>query len=80
MNRKFRQDVSYSHSAKNSLGKVFIKVLENTKGRLALLKRVQSLGVNFSTKKKFWQSIMNGYGSKLLFYVAICKIFPPMGP
>jgi 1-acyl-sn-glycerol-3-phosphate acyltransferase len=80
MNRKFRQDVSYSHSAKNSLGKVFIKVLENATGRLALLKRVQSLGVNFSTKKKFWQSIMNGYGVKIVVLRGNLQNIPTDGP
>ena len=65
MYRKFIYDVSYAQSAKNSLGRIFIKFLENATGRLALIKRVQSLRVNFSTSKNFWQSIINGYGVKI---------------
>ena len=65
MHRKFTHDVSYAQSAKNSLGKFIIKFLENATGRLALIKRVQSLRVNFSTSKNFWQSIINGYGVKI---------------
>ena len=65
MYRKFTYDVSYAQSAKNSLGRIFIKFLENATGRLVLIKRIQSLGVNFSTSKNFWQSIINGYGVKI---------------
>ena len=65
MNRKFTYDVSYAQSAKNGLGRIFIKFLENATGRLLLIKRIQSLGVNFSTSKNFWQSLINGYGVKI---------------
>ena len=65
MYRQFTYDVSYAQSAKNSLGRIFIKFLENATGRLVLIKRIQSLGVNFSTSKNFWQSIINVYGVKI---------------
>ena len=55
MHRKFTYDVSYAQSANNSLGKIFIKFLENATGRLVLIKRIQSSGVNFSASKNFWQ-------------------------
>ena len=65
MYRKFTYDVSYEQSAKNSLGRMLLNFLENAKGRLLLIKRIQSLRVNFSTSKNFWQSIINVYGVKI---------------
>lgn len=80
MYRKFSHDVSYAQSAKNSLGEIFIKFLENTTGRLALLKRVQSLDVNFSASKNFWQSIINGYGVKIDVLRGNLQNIPTDGP
>ena len=80
MYREFTYDVSYAQSAKNSLGRIFIKFLENATGRLALIKRVQSLRVNFSTSKNFWQSIINGYGVKIDVLRGDLQYIPTDGP
>ena len=80
MHRKITYDVSYAQSAKNSLGKFIIKFLENATGRLALIKRVQSLRLNFSTSKNFWQSIINGYGVKIDVLRGDLQYIPTDGP
>ena len=80
MHTKFTYDVSYAQSAKKDLGKFIIKFLENATGRLALIKRVQSLRLNFSTSKNFWQSIINGYGVKIDVLRGDLQYIPTDGP
>ena len=80
MYRKFTYDVSYEQSAKNSLGRMLLKFLENATGRLLLIKRIQSLRVNFSTSKNFWQSIINVYGVKIDVLRGDLQYIPTDGP
>ncbi len=62
MNKKFCYDISYAHSATSGLGGSFIRILENTTGKLALRKRSQRWLPNLNSMQAFWHSIMEVYG------------------
>lgn len=63
--RQIARDISYCHSAATRPGRAMIRVMENTTGRLRLIKRADGYEQEVAAGQDFWQVMVDRYGLTL---------------
>ncbi len=63
--RHIARDISYAHSAETRSGRVLIRVMENTTGRLRLIRRAQGYEAEVASGENFWEVMTARYGLSL---------------
>ncbi|MBT3140673.1 acyltransferase [Phaeobacter gallaeciensis] len=59
------RDISYAHSAATTSGRTVIRLMENTTGRLGLIKRANGYEVDVAAGRDFWAVMVERYGLSL---------------
>lgn len=65
LNRHIARDISYSHSAATRGGRVMIRLMENSTGRLRLIKRARGYDSEIANGRDFWSVMVERYGLSL---------------
>ena len=73
-------DISYASSARSRPARTFIRVVENTTGRLQLLARGRDSLRAHERNHGFWESMMRGYGLHLDIACGDLAAIPRQGP
>ena len=63
--RHIARDISYAHSAGTAPGRTMIRLLENTTGRLRLIKRADGYEEEVANGRSFWSVMADRYGLTL---------------
>lgn len=63
--RQITREISYAHSAETKGGRALIRILENTTGRLRLIKRAQGYEHEVAAGRDFWAVMVERYGLTL---------------
>ncbi len=63
--RQVAREISYSHSAQTKGGRAIIRVLENTTGRLRLIRRAKGYEREVEAGRDFWEVMVERYGLSL---------------
>lgn len=63
--RQIAQEISYAHSAATKGGRAVIRLLENSTGRLRLIKRAQGYEDEVAAGRDFWAVMVERYGLSL---------------
>ncbi|MEO0666872.1 MAG: lysophospholipid acyltransferase family protein [Pseudomonadota bacterium] len=63
--RQIAREISYSHSAETKGGRAVIRILENTTGRLRLIKRAEGYEDEVKAGRDFWAVMVERYGLSL---------------
>ena len=74
------RDISYSYSAQTKAGKTVIKLMENTTGRLRLIKRAWGYEQEVANGRDFWQVMVERYGLSLDIVAGDLSKIPTSGP
>src|SRR6056297_74229 len=64
-NRHIARDISYAHSASTRSGRTVIRLMENTTGRLRLIKRADGYEREVAAGRDFWAVMVERYGLSL---------------
>lgn len=78
--RHIARDITYSHSAKTRSGRAMIRLLENSTGRLQLIKRAQGYEQDVANGRNFWSVIAERYGLSLDLISGSLDTIPKSGP
>ncbi|MEO0936911.1 MAG: lysophospholipid acyltransferase family protein [Pseudomonadota bacterium] len=63
--RDIARDISYAHSAETKGGRAMIRLMENTTGRIGLIKRAKGYEDEVKAGRDFWQVMVERYGLTL---------------
>ncbi len=63
--RQIAREISYSHSAETRSGRALIRLMENTTGRLRLIKRAEGYENDVAAGQDFWSVLPERYGLSL---------------
>ena len=74
------RDISYAHSADTKPGRAVIRLLENTTGRLQLIKRADGYEHDVAAGRDFWSVIVERYGLSLDVMAGQLANIPKDGP
>ena len=77
---RIASDISYSYSAQTKAGKTVIKLMENTTGRLCLIKRARGYEQEVASGRDFWQVMVERYGLSLDIVAGDLSKIPTSGP
>ena len=64
-NRHVARDITYAHSAATKSGRAMIRIMENTTGRLRLIKRADGYETEVANGRDFWSVMAERYGLTL---------------
>ena len=78
--RHIARDISYAHSAATRGGRVMIRLMENTTGRLRLIKRAQGYEQEVAQGRDFWSVMVDRYGLDLEIVGGSLDLIPREGP
>ncbi|WP_170398595.1 lysophospholipid acyltransferase family protein [Ruegeria arenilitoris] len=78
--RHVARDISYAHSAETKSGKMVIKLMENTTGRLRLIKRADGYEKEVANGRDFWSVMVDRYGLSLDVVGGSLSNIPKSGP
>ncbi len=78
--RHVARDISYAHSAETRGGKMVIKLMENTTGRLRLIKRADGYEQEVAKGRDFWSVMVDRYGLSLDVVGGALSNIPKGGP
>ncbi|WP_420584054.1 lysophospholipid acyltransferase family protein [Ruegeria sp.] len=78
--RHVARDISYAHSAETKGGKMVIKLMENTTGRLRLIKRADGYETEVANGRDFWSVMVDRYGLSLDVVGGALSNIPKDGP
>ena len=78
--RQIARDLSYSHSAQTKGGRALIRLLENTTGRIRLIKRAEGYQREVAAGRDFWQVMVERYGLSLDVVDGALNNIPKDGP
>jgi len=78
--RHVARDISYAHSAATKRGRAVIRLLENTTGRLQLIKRANGYEREVAAGRDFWSVIAERYGLSLDVTGGCLSNIPKDGP
>ncbi|MES0827204.1 lysophospholipid acyltransferase family protein [Ruegeria sp. SCP11] len=78
--RHVARDISYAHSAETKGGKMVIKLMENTTGRLRLIKRADGYETEVANGRDFWSVMVERYGLSLDVVGGALSNIPKNGP
>lgn len=74
------RDISYASSMETKAGRAVVRMLENTTGRLSLLKRARGYEKDVGTKGSFFDVMVARYGLTLSLISGRLKNIPASGP
>lgn len=74
------RDISYAHSAQTRAGRAVIRVIENSTGRLRLIKRAKGYEHDMAEGRDFWQVMVERYGLSLDVISGSTLNIPKTGP
>lgn len=74
------RDISYSYSAQTRAGRAMIRVMENSTGRLRLIKRAHGYEQDMANGRDFWEVIVERYGLSLDVMAGSLENIPKSGP
>lgn len=74
------QDISYAFSAETKGGRALIRLMENTTGRLHLIKRARGYEAELATGRGFFEVMANRYGLSLDVVSGSLDAIPCEGP
>ena len=77
---RIARDISYSYSAQTKAGKTVIKLMENTTGRLRLIKRARGYEQEVANGRDLWQVMVERYGLSLDIVAGDLSKIPTSGP
>ena len=78
--RHVARDISYAYSAETRGGKMVIKLMENTTGRLRLIKRADGYEREVANGRDFWAVMVERYGLSLDIVGGSLSNIPADGP
>ncbi|WP_170480376.1 lysophospholipid acyltransferase family protein [Ruegeria arenilitoris] len=78
--RHVARDISYSYSAETKSGRMIIKLMENTTGRLRLIKRADGYEQEVANGRNFWSVMVERYGLSLDVVGGSLANIPKEGP
>ena len=78
--RHVARDITYAHSAATKRGRAVIRLLENTTGRLQLIKRANGYEREVAAGRDFWSVIVDRYGLSLDVTRGSLNNIPKDGP
>ncbi|WP_209504026.1 MULTISPECIES: lysophospholipid acyltransferase family protein [unclassified Ruegeria] len=74
------RDISYAHSAETKGGRMVIKLMENTTGRMRLIKRADGYEKDVANGRDFWAVMVERYGLTLDVAGGSLSNIPKDGP
>ena len=74
------RDISYAHSAATRSGRAVIRFMENTTGRLGLIRRARGYEAQVAAGHDFWQVMVDRYGLSLEVIGGSLRNIPRDGP
>ncbi|MCE8506994.1 lysophospholipid acyltransferase family protein [Ruegeria pomeroyi] len=78
--RHIARDISYAHSAATRGGRAVIRLMENTTGRLGLIRRAQGYEREVARGRDFWAVMVERYGLTLDVVGGALSNIPQDGP
>lgn len=78
--RQIARDISYAHSASSKSGRAVIRLMENTTGRLRLIKRADGYEEEVARGRDFWDVMVERYGLTLDVVGGSLDNIPKDGP
>lgn len=78
--RQSAREISYAHSAETKSGRAMIRLMENTTGRLRLIKRAKGYENEVAAGRDFWQVMVERYGLSLDVRGGALENIPTDGP
>ncbi|MDF1718085.1 MAG: lysophospholipid acyltransferase family protein [Antarcticimicrobium sp.] len=78
--RHIARDISYAHSAATKGGRAMIRLMENTTGRLRLIKRADGYESEVAAGRDFWLVMVERYGLTLDVVGGALENIPREGP
>jgi len=78
--REIAREISYAHSVKTRSGRTVVRLLENTTGRLRLIKRAKGYEDEVALGRDFWQVMVDRYGLSLDIIDGALSNIPSEGP
>lgn len=78
--RQIARDISYAHSAETRGGRMVIKLIENTTGRLRLIRRAEGYEREVANGRDFWSVMVERYGLSLNVVGGALSNIPKDGP
>lgn len=74
------REISYSHSAETRAGRAMIRVLENSTGRMRLIRRAEGYESEVAQGRDFWEVMVERYGLSLDVVAGSLDNVPKDGP
>jgi putative hemolysin len=78
--REITRDISYAHSAQTKGGRALVRLMENTTGRLRLIKRAEGYEHEVAQGRDFWEVMLERYGLELRIKGGSIENIPKTGP
>ncbi|PJI91583.1 putative hemolysin [Yoonia maricola] len=78
--RQVARDITYASSAKGRSGRVMIRVMENTTGRLRMIRKARGYDAEVAAGADFWQVMSERYGVNLNVVGGALENIPATGP
>ncbi|MGV6805758.1 MAG: GNAT family N-acetyltransferase, partial [Ruegeria sp.] len=78
--RHVARDISYAYSAETRGGRMVIKLMENTTGRLRLIRRADGYEAEVANGRDFWSVMADRYGLSLNVAGGALSNIPKDGP
>ena len=78
--RHIARDISYAHSAETKGGRALVRLMENTTGRMRLIKRADGYEDEVAAGRDFWAVIVERYGLTLDVIGGSLSNIPKDGP
>ncbi len=79
-NNQVTREISYAYSARSRGGRAIIRAIENTTGRLGLIKRASGYDREVASGRSFWEVIASRYGLSLEVVGGALSHVPANGP
>ncbi len=80
MSAETARDLSYAHSAQTRAGRAMIRLLENTGGRISLIRRAEGYEQEVAQGRDFWEVLVDRYGLSLDVVEGALSHIPKEGP
>ncbi len=78
--RHVARDISYAYSAETKSGRMVIRLMENTTGRMRLIKRADGYEKDVANGRDFWSVMVDRYGLSLDVEGGSLSHIPKTGP
>ncbi|WP_102226520.1 lysophospholipid acyltransferase family protein [Acidimangrovimonas sediminis] len=80
MTNEAAREISYSYSARSRSGRALIRAMENSTGRLGLIRRARGYELEVAEGRSFWEVIAERYGLTLQVTGGALSNIPAAGP